>query len=107
MPKLPKFLFPIALVASGSISQLPAIANMPTERTHYIQSSAAYSACTSYQSKNRWVGGLINARNLGSGLYGCDFQRACLRVNWSGQQASLKSLTGNLAKKIDSDSSAI
>jgi hypothetical protein len=81
--------------------QMPVMAKMPTATTNYFDSSAAYSACRSYQSRNPSVGYLINARTLGNGKYSCDFSRVCLRVNAWGQQASL-SVTGlQLAKKVE------
>jgi hypothetical protein len=85
--------------------QIPVMAKMPTVTTNYFDSPTAYRACKNYQSRNPSVGYLINARTIGNWTYGCDFSRVCLRVNGSGQQASL-SVTGlQLAKKLDVESS--
>jgi hypothetical protein len=69
----------------------------PTHHS-YIQSGAAYSACRAYQSRNTWVGGLVNARNLGWGMFGCDFTKVCLRVNQWGQQAANFPVTRSAGK---------
>jgi hypothetical protein len=79
------------------------IAN-PTHHSYYIQSGAAYSACRTYQSRNTWVGGLVNARNLGQGLFSCDFRQVCVRVNQWGQQAANFSVTrSQIAGKLETD----
>jgi hypothetical protein len=69
----------------------------PTHHS-YIQSGAAYSACRAYQSRNTWVGGLINARNLGPGMFSCDFKQVCVRVNLWGQQAANFPVTRSAGK---------
>jgi hypothetical protein len=91
---------------AAQLFQLPATAKMPTERSHYIQSGAAYAACRNYQARNTWVGGLVNARHIGWWLYGCDFTKVCVRVNSSGQQAANFPVTGSqIAKKLETEAS--
>jgi hypothetical protein len=81
-----------------------AISKMPTDRSYHLQSSTAYMACRNYQSQNTWVGKLINARNIGSGLFGCNFTNACLRVDTWGRQAATFPVTGSqIAKKLETD----
>jgi hypothetical protein len=76
-----------ALIASQSIVPIASASITPSEvnRASYIQSWAALNACRSYQSRNTWVGQLINARHSGGGMFTCDFTRASTRVNYWGQ----------------------
>jgi hypothetical protein len=90
--------------ASSPLALNQAIAKMPTDRSYPLQSITAYTACRNYQSQNTWVGRLIQARNIGSGLFGCDFMNACLRVDTWGRQAATFPVTGSqIAKKLETD----